>query len=64
MTEDQIERQVEAQMDSLDRRYLNSPMTEAQYKAAVRKIDRWAAEQLRLARAQRMVAAWCAEARA
>jgi hypothetical protein len=47
MTEDQIERAVEAKMDRLDRIYLNSPMTEAQYQAEIRRIDQWAAQQRR-----------------
>jgi hypothetical protein len=49
MSEDQIERAVQAKMDRLDRVYLNSPMTEAQYQAEVGRIDQWAAQQRRAA---------------
>ena len=46
MTEQQIERMVEMRIDALDRTYLNSAMTEADYKAAIREIDQWAAHRL------------------
>jgi len=42
MTEDQIEREVEARTDRLDAEYLSSPMTEAAYRAALDAIDAWA----------------------
>lgn len=39
MTEEQIERRGEAMMDRLDRAYLASGMTEAEYNEEIRKID-------------------------
>jgi hypothetical protein len=42
MTEVQIERSVERQIDSLDKRYLSTGMTEAEYTQAMRGIDAWA----------------------
>lgn len=42
MTEDQIEREVEKRVDRLDRNFMNSFMTQADYDAAMRAIDRWA----------------------
>ncbi len=39
---EQIERLVESRTDDLDRAYLNSPMTEAEYKEALARLDAWA----------------------
>jgi hypothetical protein len=50
MTEDQIERRVEHMTDALDRRYMNSAMSEADYTAQLAKIDRWADWERRFAR--------------
>jgi folate-dependent tRNA-U54 methylase TrmFO/GidA len=46
MTEEQIERQVEWQTDRLDARFLNSPMTQAEYDAEIAALNRWAEAQL------------------
>jgi hypothetical protein len=43
MTEDEIEREVEARTDRLDAKYLASPMTESAYHTALDAIDAWAA---------------------
>lgn len=45
MTEEQIERGAERMMDALDRRYLGTAMTEAEYRAEVAAIDAWARQQ-------------------
>lgn len=42
LSEEQIEARVCRVMDALDYRYLHSPMTEAEYKAEVAALDRWA----------------------
>lgn len=42
MTEDQIERRVERLFDALDRRFMNSAMTQAEYDAAAADISAWA----------------------
>jgi hypothetical protein len=42
MTEDQIERRVESMMDAVDREYLSSNMTEANYRHRLKQIDDWA----------------------
>lgn len=47
MTEEQIERHVEAAMDALDRRFLKGAMRQEEYDAEVRRIDRWAKEAAR-----------------
>jgi len=44
MTEEQIEGWVEVAQDALDRRFLNSAMTQAEYDAECRRIARWAEE--------------------
>lgn len=41
-----IERSVEGRINSLDRRYMNSSMTEAEYKAKLAEVDAWAAQQM------------------
>lgn len=40
MTEEQIEVRAERRMDALDRRYLSSGMTDAEYKREVAALDR------------------------
>lgn len=47
MTEDQIERRAERMMNALDRAYLASGMTEAEYREEIRKIDNWARDEYR-----------------
>lgn len=42
MTEQQVELAVERAMDALDRRFLSTDMTQAEYDAEVRKLSRWA----------------------
>ena len=42
MTEEQIERVVSRKIDNLDARFMNSPMTQAEYDAAMKAIDAWA----------------------
>lgn len=41
-----IERSVEGRINSLDRRYMNSNMSEAEYKAKVEDVNAWAAQQM------------------
>lgn len=41
MTEEQIERQAERMMDTLDREYLNTGMTPDTYEIRVKQIDEW-----------------------
>ena len=45
MTESQIERRVERMIDSLDRQYLSSAMSEDAYRLRLKQIDQWAFEQ-------------------
>ncbi len=45
MTEDQIERRAEVMADSLDRRFLSGPMTQAAYDAECAMIATWVANQ-------------------
>lgn len=42
MTAEQIEQRAQVMMDRLDRDYLASGMTEAEYTEEIRKIDNWA----------------------
>lgn len=42
MTEEQLELHVELRTDALDRVYLNTDMTEAEYKQKLREIETWA----------------------
>lgn len=49
MTEEQIERRVEHLTDAVDRALMAGRLTEDEYNAAVRKIDRWAEQQYRTA---------------
>jgi hypothetical protein len=42
MTEDQIERRVEAKMDRLDRALINGELTQSAYDDEVRFLDNWA----------------------
>lgn len=52
MTEDQIERIAEREMDKLDRLYLKEMISEAEYEAEVAELDRWCRDQYREARAR------------
>jgi hypothetical protein len=45
MTEDQIERQVERMMDSLDRQLLSFSITQEEYDTEVKEINAWAEDQ-------------------
>jgi hypothetical protein len=45
MTEDQIERRVEAIMDRLDMRLLRGALTQKQYDEGVVELNRWADQQ-------------------
>jgi hypothetical protein len=47
MTEDQIERSVERKMDSLDARFMNSSMSQAEYDNHVKMINAWAEAEYR-----------------
>jgi len=49
MTEDRIERIVEAKTNSLDRRYMAGELTEAEYHREMAALDRWAERQYRVA---------------
>jgi hypothetical protein len=42
MTEDQIERAVERQFDSLNAQLMNGSLTQSRYDAASKRISRWA----------------------
>ena len=50
MTEHQIERHVEREMDLLDRAYMNDDIELHQYETEVRALDRWTREQYRYAK--------------
>lgn len=52
MTEDQIERIAERQMDKLDRLFTKGMITEAEYDAEVKELDKWCADEYRNARAR------------
>jgi hypothetical protein len=41
-TLEQLDRAVESRMDSLDRLFLNSPMSQAVYDRKVKALNRWA----------------------
>jgi hypothetical protein len=41
MTEEQIERIAERKMDQLDAKLLNGKLSQAEYDAAVKELDRW-----------------------
>jgi hypothetical protein len=45
MTEEQIERAVERKIDRLDRKFMKSEMTQAEYDAAMREIHEWSEAQ-------------------
>ncbi len=46
MTEEQIERRVEAMIDRLDERFMSDPeLTQEAYDARIREIDAWAEAQ-------------------
>jgi uncharacterized membrane protein len=50
MTEDQIERIVDRQMDKLDLQYTKGMISEDEYNQEVLELDQWANDQYRLAR--------------
>jgi hypothetical protein len=50
MTEEQIERRVEIMVDHLDRLLMSGQMTQGDYDAAMRELDRWASAKLMGAR--------------
>ena len=52
MTEDQIERIVERQMDKLDRQYTKGMLTEQEYNQEVIELYQWARDKERLSRAR------------
>lgn len=52
MTEDQIERIVERQMDKLDLQYTKGMLTNEEYEAEVRELDNWANDEYRQSRAR------------
>lgn len=47
LTEDQIERHIELRMDRLDRKFMNSEMTQEEYDKRVKELDAWADQQFR-----------------
>lgn len=49
MTEEQIERCVEREIDKLDARFMRSDMSQAEYEGNYRLIDRWARYQYSVA---------------
>lgn len=46
MTYEQIERSLERRTDSLDAKYMNGQLGEAEYHAECRRLDRWFDEQM------------------
>lgn len=50
ITEDQVERAVERQMDAADRAFMSGKIDQAAYDKLVKDIDAWATEQLRYAK--------------
>lgn len=52
MTEDQIERVVERQMDKLDRMLTKGILTNEEYEDEVRELDNWANDAYRQSRAR------------
>jgi hypothetical protein len=52
MTEDQIDRIVERQMDELDRQYTKGMLTEEEYTQEVIELHRWARDEERQSRAR------------
>lgn len=52
MTEDQIERIAERQMDNLDQQLLKGILTNEEYNQEVLEIERWVRDELRLSRAR------------
>lgn len=52
MTEDQIDRIVERQMDELDRQYTKGMLTEQEYTQEVIELHRWARDEERQSRAR------------
>lgn len=47
MTEEQLERAVERKVNSLDARFMNSKMTQAEYDAEMKEINDWAEKEYR-----------------
>lgn len=47
MTEDQIERKVEREMDKLDRKLMDGLITQEQYDLEVDALERWSDQQYR-----------------
>jgi hypothetical protein len=45
MTEEQIERKVERAMDALDARLMGNRLSQAEYDAQVRELNKWAEAQ-------------------
>ena len=52
MTEDQIERIVERQMDKLDLQLTKGMLTNEEYEAEIRELDNWANDAYRQSRAR------------
>lgn len=52
MTEDQIERIAERQMDNLDQQLLKGILTNEEYNQETLEIERWVRDELRLSRAR------------
>lgn len=52
MTEDQIERIYERQMDKLDLQYTKGMLTNEEYNAEIAELDRWCNDEYRQARAR------------
>lgn len=48
MTEEQIERYVELQIDGIDRRFMSGKLTQAEYNAAIKAVDKWSQDRARL----------------
>jgi len=52
MTEDQIERIVEREMDKLDQQLTKGMLTNEEYEDEVRELDNWARDEYRQSRAR------------
>lgn len=52
MTEDQIERIVERQMDKLDLQLTKGMLTNEEYEAEIQELDNWARDEYRQSRAR------------
>lgn len=53
LTEDQIERAVEREMNMLDRLLMSNAMTQKQYNQEVKDLDHWAKEKYKYTRNRR-----------